>query len=67
MSEWTKVRIGDLCKTNTKSYSPKEGWTFVNYLDTGNITKNVVDKVQYIDREAGIKEDQAKLAEAKNK
>ena len=49
MSEWTKVRIGDLCKTNTKSYSPKEGWTFVNYLDTGNITKNVVDKVQYID------------------
>ena len=49
MSEWTKVRIGDLCKTNTKSYSPKEGWTFVHYLDTGNITKNVVDKVQYID------------------
>ena len=49
MSEWTKVRIGDLCKTNTKSYSPKEGWTFVNYLDTGNITKNVVNKVQYID------------------
>ena len=49
MSEWTKVRIGDLCKTNTKSYSPKEGWTFVNYLDTGNITKNVVDEVQYID------------------
>lgn len=49
MAEWVKVRIGDLCKTNAKSYSPKEGWTFVNYLDTGNITKNVIDEVQYID------------------
>lgn len=49
MAEWIKVRIGDLCKTNAKSYSPKEGWIFVNYLDTGNITKNVVDEVQYID------------------
>lgn len=49
MAEWVKVRIGDLCKTNAKSYSLKEGWTFVNYLDTGNITKNVIDEVQYID------------------
>lgn len=49
MAEWTRVRIGDMCKTNTSSYSQKEGWAFVNYLDTGNITKNVIDEIQYID------------------
>jgi len=49
MAEWTRVRIGDMCKTNTSSYSQKDGWTFVNYLDTGNITKNVIDEIQYID------------------
>lgn len=49
MANWTKVRIGDFCSINTKSYSSNEGWMFVNYLDTGNITKNVVNDVQYID------------------
>lgn len=49
MTEWKKVRIGNLCETNAKSYSPKENWEFVNYLDTGNITRNVIDKIQYID------------------
>lgn len=49
MTEWKKVRIGDLCKTNAKFYSPKESWEFVNYLDTGNITRNVIDAIQYID------------------
>lgn len=49
MAEWEKVRIGDLCKTNAKSYSPKESWEFVNYLDTGNITRNVINAIQYID------------------
>ena len=48
MAEWTKRRIGDMCRTNANSYSPKEGWTFVNYLDTGNITKNVIDEIQFI-------------------
>ena len=49
MVRWGKCRIGDVCAINTRSYSPKEGWTFVNYLDTGNITKNVIDEIQYID------------------
>lgn len=49
MTEWKKVRIGNLCETNAKSYSPKENWEFVNYLDTGNITRNAIDKIQYID------------------
>ena len=43
--------MGDACVTNAESYSPKEKWKFVNYLDTGNITNNRVDSIQYIDVE----------------
>ena len=49
MEAWEKIRLGDACKTNTDSYSPKEGWDFVNYLDTGNITDNRIDSIQHID------------------
>ena len=49
MEAWRKIRLGDACETNRDSYSPKEGWTFVNYLDTGNITDNRIDSIQYID------------------
>lgn len=33
---------------NQSTYSPKENWQFVNYLDTGNITMNKIDEIQYI-------------------
>ena len=49
MEEWRRIRLGDACVTNAESYSPKEEWDFVNYLDTGNITDNRIDSVQYID------------------
>lgn len=49
METWRKIRLGDACKTNMDSYSPKEAWDFVNYLDTGNITDNRIDSIQYID------------------
>ncbi len=49
MDTWRKIRLGDVCKTNINSYSPKENWAFVNYLDTGNITDNRIDSIQYID------------------
>lgn len=49
MEAWRKIRLGDACKTNTDSYSPKEEWDFVNYLDTGNITDNRIDSIQHID------------------
>jgi len=49
MSEWTTIRLGSVVRTNTTSYSPKEGWKYVNYLDTGNITENVIDAIQNID------------------
>ena len=49
MEAWRKIRLGDVCKTNTDLYSPKEAWDFVNYLDTGNITDNRINSIQYID------------------
>ncbi|WP_315266365.1 restriction endonuclease subunit S [Selenomonas noxia] len=49
MEAWRKIRLGDACKTNADSYSSKEGWDFVNYLDTGNIINNRIDAIQYID------------------
>lgn len=48
METWKKIRLGDACKTNTESYSTKEKWGFVNYLDTGNITNNTIDSIQFI-------------------
>ena len=49
MTEWQKIRLGEIVKTNQSTYSPKENWKFVNYLDTGNIVMNKTDKIQYID------------------
>ena len=51
METWRKIRLGDACVTNVDSYSLKEEWKFVNYLDTGNITDNKIDSIQYIDVE----------------
>ena len=49
MAEWHEVRLGDIIKTNVSSYSPKENWEYVNYLDTGNITRNKIQEIQRID------------------
>lgn len=48
MAEWQMFRLGEIIKTNQNTYSTKENWQFVNYLDTGNITMNKVDEIQYI-------------------
>ena len=44
-----KSYIGDICDINLSTYSQSENWKFVNYLDTGNITKNKIENIQYID------------------
>ncbi len=49
MDGWREVRLGDVCSTNTDSYSARDNWAFVNYLDTGNITANRIDAIQRID------------------
>jgi type I restriction enzyme S subunit len=51
MSLWKKIRLGDACTTNASTYSPKDKWLYVNYLDTGNIVDNKIDSIQYIDIE----------------
>lgn len=48
MAEWQIVRLGNIIKTNQSTYSTKENWQFVNYLDTGNITMNRIEEIQYI-------------------
>ena len=48
MAEWQTVRLGEIVKTNQSTYSSKENWQFVNYLDTGNITMNKIDEIQNI-------------------
>lgn len=49
MVKFNRVRMGDIVTTNINSYSPKEKWNYVNYLDTGNITKNEIGEIQHID------------------
>lgn len=48
MTVWQATRLGDICKTNQSTYSLKENWQFVNYLDTGSITMNKIDQIQEI-------------------
>ncbi|MDD7254421.1 restriction endonuclease subunit S [Bullifex porci] len=48
MSEWQKDKLGAIVAINQSSYSNKEKWGFVNYLDTGNITNNQIEEIQYI-------------------
>lgn len=49
MADWQTIKLGDIITINKDTYSLKENWDFVNYLDTGSITENVVNKLQHID------------------
>lgn len=40
------MRLGDCCKTNLHTYSEKEKWSLIRYLDTGNITEGRMDEIQ---------------------
>ena len=44
-----KCKLGDIININQYTYTPYDQWKYVNYLDTGNITKNIIDTVRYID------------------
>ena len=46
--EWQTLTLGDCAVINAATYSPKEAWPFVNYLDTGNITENRISEVQHL-------------------
>ena len=46
--DWKECKLGELVEINQNSFSEKENWTFVNYLDTGSITENKISEIQYI-------------------
>ena len=47
--DWPAVRLGDCVVVNDDTYSPKEAWPFINYLDTGSITMNRIAEIQQLD------------------
>ena len=40
--------LTDIADINPETYSTKDNWEFVNYLDTSNITTGIIAEVQYI-------------------
>lgn len=52
MNRGKRIRLGDAILTNNELYSPKEKWSYVNYLDTGSITENSIAEIQRIDLNA---------------
>ncbi len=43
---WREVTLGECAVINDFTYSPKEEWPFINYLDTGSITENRISNIQ---------------------
>ncbi|MHC1719118.1 MAG: restriction endonuclease subunit S [Clostridiaceae bacterium] len=48
-NEWQLVKIGEICDVNQNSYTTKENWKYINYLDTGNITEGKIENIQFLD------------------
>ena len=40
--------LGDCVTINDSTYSPKEEYPFINYLDTGNITNNRISEIRFL-------------------
>lgn len=47
-NKWQLTNLGNCLIVNDDLYSPKEAWSFVNYLDTKNIYENQINKIQMI-------------------
>ena len=45
----TLVKLEDILKVNPSSWSKKEGWTYLRYLDTANITNGRIDEIVTFD------------------
>ena len=41
--------LSEIVSINQFTYKNSDGWNCVNYLDTGNITRNSIESIQYID------------------
>lgn len=42
---WEVKLVSEIADTNSNSYSKKDSWEFINYLDTSNITDNRIDTI----------------------
>ena len=42
------MMLGQCAVINDATYSPKEKWRFINYLDTGSITDNRISDIQHL-------------------
>lgn len=47
-SDWKSLKLGECVTINDSTYSTKEAWPFINYLDTGNITENHIESIQHL-------------------
>ena len=45
----TLVKLEDILEVNPSSWSKKEGWTYLRYLDTANITNGRIDEIVTFD------------------
>lgn len=41
--------LSSIADINPDTYSPKDGWEYINYLDTSSITSGSISDIQYID------------------
>lgn len=46
MEEWKRYNIGEIVTTNIEQFSTKDDWEKALYLDTGNITENIIEEIQ---------------------
>ena len=47
--EYKFALLSDVAVINPDTYSPKDAWEYVNYLDTSSITDGIISEVQHID------------------
>jgi type I restriction enzyme S subunit len=48
MTEWRECKLKELADFNPTSLTAKNNLKFINYLDTGNITKGKINTIQYL-------------------
>lgn len=43
---WRIGMLGEICDSNSDTLSSKDKWNYINYLDTGSITRNYINDIQ---------------------
>ncbi|GAB6152942.1 hypothetical protein JCM17380_16920 [Desulfosporosinus burensis] len=48
MTKWRETKVKEIVNLNPETLSTKCDWQYINYLDTGNITKGEIDTFQLL-------------------